>query len=81
MNKVEKIQAINDQYYSRLMSYASKLRKDKKNNEAKKAHETAQQLNKCLYLAAHCNNMDMILYYNNKAEAIVVEVNRFMKEV
>ena len=70
---VEKCQAINDSYYGRFMSYASKLMKNGKKKEAKKIHEEAQRLNKYFYLAAHTNNVDLVVSYNKQMEVIVAE--------
>lgn len=78
---VEKCQAINDNYYGRFMSYASKLMKKGKKKEAKEVHEQAQRLNKYFYLAAHSNNMDLVISYNREMETIVAETNKFVKEV
>lgn len=78
---VERCQAINDSYYSRFMSYASKLMKNGKKKEAKEVHEKAQRLNKYFYLATHTNNVDLVVSYSREMETIVVETNRFVKEV
>ena len=78
---IEKIQTITNNYYGRFMSYASKLKKQNKKNEAATIHSKAQQLNKCLYLAAHSSTDGMILCYTKQAQEIVVEIERFVKEV
>lgn len=78
---VEKCQVINDNYYGRFMSYASKLMKKGKKKEAKTVHEKAQRLNKYFYLAAHSNNVDLVIGYNKEMEMIVAETSEFLKEV
>ena len=78
---VEKCQAINDNYYGRFMSYASKLMKKGKKKEAKEVHNKAQQLNKYFYLAAHTDNVDLVVGYSREMETIVTETNRFVKGV
>lgn len=80
MDKIERMQEMNNTYYGRFMSYASKLRKDSKKKEAKKVHENAQALNRYFYSAAHTNSDDMVLFYNNKMESIIVETCRFMQK-
>lgn len=78
---IEKCQAINEQYYGRFMSYASKLMKKGKKKEAKEVHENAQRLNKYFYLAAHSTSVDLVISYNKQMEVIVAETSRFMEEV
>jgi hypothetical protein len=80
INSIEHVKEINNNYYGRFMSYASKLRKANKPKEAHHVHDEAQKLNHYFYSAVHSNTEDMILYYNNKMQAIVVEVVKFMEK-